>query len=139
MPFDKMSDPPRARRRVVAVPGRRPPAELQTIRVLVEHDPDPDASFLDQDEDRKAQFERGEFGFVGVRAVADVVIEGTVQTLTSGGLWGVESDSGEEYLVSVAVEEYEQLRRVLKTVGVPTAQLPAADAETVRGWIDWRA
>jgi hypothetical protein len=134
-------DTRQARRRVVAAPARRPPAELRSIRVVVEHDPDPDVSFLEQEdlEDRLAAYRRGEFDFVGVRAEADVLVEDTVQTLTSGGLWGVESDSGEEYLVGVAVEEYEQLRRVLKTVGVPTAQLPAADAEQVRAWIEWRA
>jgi hypothetical protein len=134
-------DTRQARRRVVAAPARRPPAELRSIRVVVEHDPDPDVSFLEQEdlEDRLAAYRRGEFDFVGVRAEADVLVEDTVQTLTSGGLWGVESDSGEEYLVGVAVEEYEQLRRVLKTVGVPTAQLPAADAEQVRAWMEWRA
>jgi hypothetical protein len=142
--LDKMSDTPRARRRVVAAPARRPPAELtgaRPIRVVVEHDPDPDVSYLDQDEfeDRRAQYERGEFDHVGVRAEADVVIEGTVQTLASPGLWGVESDSGEEYVVGVAVEEYEQLRKVLKTIGVPTAQLPEASESTVRDWIEWRA
>ena len=139
--MDKMSDSPPARRRVVAAPGRRPPAELRSIRAIVEHDPDPDVLFLEQDEfeDRLAAYKRGEFDFVGVRAEAEVVIEETVQTLTSGGLWGVESDSGEEYLVSVAIEEYEQLRKVLKTIGVPTAQLPAADEKQVRAWIEWRA
>ena len=133
-----MSDPPQTRRRVVAAPARKPPAELQSIRVVVEHDPDPDVSFLEQDEfeDRLAAYKRGEFDFVGVRAEAEVVIEGVVQTLTSGGLWGIESDSGEEYLESVAVEEYEQLRKVLKTVGVPTSELP----QTIeRGSIEWRA
>jgi len=141
MPLDKMSDTPPPRRRVVAAPARKPPAELRVIRVLVEHDPDPDVSFLEQDEfeDRLAAYKRGEFDFVGVRAEADVVVEGVVQTLTSGGLWGVESDSGEEYVVSVAVEEYEQLRRVLKTIGVPTAQLPNADEKQVRAWVEWRA
>jgi len=141
MSFDKMSDPPQTRRRGVAASARKPPAELQSIRVVVEHDPDPDVSFLEQDEfeDRLAAYKRGEFDFVGVRAEAEVVIEGVVQTLTSGGLWGIESDSGEEYIESVAVEEYEQLRKVLKTVGVPTAQLPAASADQVREWMDWRA
>jgi hypothetical protein len=139
--LDKMSDTPPPRRRVVAAPARRPPAELRSIRVVVEHDPDPDISFLEQDEfdERLAAYKRGEFDFVGVRAEAEVIVEGIVQTLTSGGLWGVESDSGEEYITEIAVEEYEQLRKVLKTIGVPTAQLPNADAEQVRAWIDWRA
>lgn len=133
-----MSDIPPARRRVVAAPARKPPAELRTIRVVVEHDPDPDVSFLEQDdfEDRLAAYKRGEFDFVGVRAEAEVVVEGVVQTLTSGGLWGVESDSGEEYIESVAVEEYEQLRKVLKTIGVPTSELPQA---IEKEWIEWRA
>ena len=141
MSSDKMSSPPPPRRRVVAAPARKPPAELRSIRVVVEHDPDPDISFLEGDEfkDRLDAYNRGEFDFVGVRAEAEVVVESIVQTLTSGGLWGVESDSGEEYLVGIAVEEYVQLRKVLKTIGVPTSELPAADEKQVRTWIDWRA
>lgn len=129
----------RPRRRVVAAPARRPPAELQALRVVVEEDPDPDSSYLDQDDlkDRKAAHKRGEFGFVGLRVEADVIIESTVQTLTSSGLWGIESDSDKEYLESVAVEEYEQLRKVLKTIGVATAQLPDANDEQVRA-MEWR-
>ena len=132
-------DTPRARRRVVAAPARRPPPELQSLRVLVEEDPDPEVSYLDQDEfeDRRAAFHRGEFGFVGVRVEADVIIQGTVQTLVSPGLWGIESDSGDEYIESVAVEEYGELRKVLTAVGVPTAQLPQATGEAVRS-LEWR-
>jgi hypothetical protein len=133
-----MSESPPARRRVVAAPARKPPAELRSIRVLVEHDPDPDISFLEQDEfeERLAAFKRGEFDFVGVIAEAEVEIESTVQTIRSGGLWGIESDSGEEHIVSVAIEEYEQLRKVLKTIGVPTSELPRA---IEKDWIEWRA
>jgi len=132
-----MSDTPRPRRRVVEATARRPPAELQTVRVIVEHDPDPDVSFMNEEgfEDRRAEYERRDFNFVGVRAEAEVLIEETVQTIMSGGLWGIESDSDNEYFVDVAVEEYEQLRKVLKTIGVPTAQLPT---ELDQRWIEWR-
>jgi hypothetical protein len=132
-----MSDSPRARRRVVAAPGRRPPAELQAIRVVVEDDPDPDVSYLDQKEltDRRAAYRRGEFAFLGVRAEAEVLIEGTVQQLVSPGLWGIESDSGDEYLDQAASEEWTALRAVLKTVGVPTEQLPLT---VPREWVEWR-
>jgi len=126
------------RPRVVEAPARRPAVKLESVRVVVEHDPDPDVSYLEQDEfeERLAAYKNEEFTFVGVHAEADVVIEGVVQTLTSGGLWGIESDSGEEYLEGVAVEEYEALRKVLKAVGVPTAQLP----QTIeRGQMEWRA
>lgn len=126
-----------ARRRVVEAPARKSPVKLESIRVVVEHDPDPDASYLEQDEfeERLAAYKNGEFTFVGVRAEADVTIEGVAQTLTSAGLWGIESDSGEEYFEEVAVEEYDSLRKVLKTVGVPTSELP----QTIeRRQIEWR-
>lgn len=114
------------RPRVVEASARRAPAKLESIRVIVEHDPDPDISYLEQEdfEERLAAYKNEEFSFLGVHAEADVVIGGVVQTLTSGGLWGIESDSGDEYIEEVAVQEYEELRKILKTVGVPTADLP---------------
>ena len=135
-----MSDPPRPRRRVVEATARRPPAELQSIRVIVDRDQDTDVSFMNEEgfEDRRAEYERNDFHFVTVRAVAEVAIEGVVQTLMSGGLGGVESDADNEEFVDIAMEEYAQLRKILKTIGVPTAQLPAADPEQVRVWMEWR-
>ena len=74
-------------------------------------DDSPDASYLDQGgfEERKAQYERGEFYFIGVQAAVTLpipygahYIETTVQ---SPGLWGIESDSDPEYLCSVFEEE----------------------------------
>jgi len=130
-----------ARKRVVDVPRKRSAPDLREIRVRVMHDEDPDPSYLDQDEfeDRKEEFERGDFSFVGVRAEADVVIEGVVQTLTSAGLWGIESDSGEEYIEDTALEEYEGLRDILKAVGVSTSQVPVGDREMIRPLIKWEA
>jgi hypothetical protein len=137
--LDKM-DTPRARRRVVAAPSaRRPPPELQSLSVVVEDDQDTDTSYLDQEgyEERRRDYERGIFHFVGVWVEAEVLIQGTVQTLVSPGLWGIESDSGEEYIEGVAVEEYSELRKILTTVGVPTAQLPQPTSESVRE-MEWR-
>lgn len=124
-----------SRRRTVHA-ARKPPAELREVRVVVVEDTDPDPSYLDQEEfeDRREAYQRGDFYFVGIRAEAEVVIEGTLQTLQSGGLWGIESDSERSYFEEVANEEWSQLRDVLKTVGVATKQLPLkADPE----WIDW--
>lgn len=125
------------RRRVVAAPSRRPQVELQAIRVLFEQDPDPDASYLDQDEfeDRARAYKRGEFSFVSARAQAEVVIEGILQVLESGGLNGIESDSEQEYLDEIIAEEWKALRGVLKTVGVPTSELPV---EVDPMWVEWR-
>lgn len=126
------------RRRVVEVARKKPPPAVEAIRVVVVPDEDPDTSWMDDDEnkDRRTEYERGDFQFVGVRAEADVVVEGILQTLTSAGLWGIESDSGEEYIVEVAGKEYAELRKVLVAVGVPTTQLPT---EVDRKLVEWRA
>lgn len=122
---------------MVAASARRPVVRLQAIRVVFEQDPEPDASYLDQDEfeDRRAEYKRGRFNFVSARAEAEVNIEGVLQTLTSGGLNGIESDSEQEYLDEIIAEEWKTLRNVLKTVGVPTAELPL---EVDPGWVEWR-
>ncbi len=133
----KMSHPSRTRRRVVEAPTRRPPVALQAVRVIFEEDLDPDVSYLDQDEfaDRRSEHKRGEFHFVGVRVEADVLIADTTQTLMSPGVSGIESDTDEEDLDRLVDEEWKALRDVLKTVGVPTEQLPL---EVDRAWVEWR-
>jgi hypothetical protein len=131
------------RKRVVEVARKRSTPEVRSIRVLVLPDDDPDTSYFDsgdpdyrdQDEARREQYERGDFTLVGVRAEAEVVIEGVTQTLKSGGLWGVESDSGDEYIDGVAAEEYADLRKILTSIGVPTSQLPT---ESDPKWVEWR-
>ena len=107
------------------------------MRVIVESDPDPDASYLEQEEfeDRLKSYKKGDFELQGVRAEAEVVIEGITQTLTSGGLSGIESDSEENFFDEIIAKEWETLRAVLKTVGVPTEQLPL---DVDRAWVEWR-
>jgi hypothetical protein len=122
-----MNAPSFARRRVAEGPPRRPSAELRALRVVVEPDLDPDTSYLGP--------KRGEDTFVGVRVEADVLIKETLQTLSSSGLWGIESDAEIEYLDEVIAQEWDVLRGVLKAVGVPTDQLPL---KASREWIDWR-
>ena len=132
-----MSSP--LRRRVVEAPPRRERAELHKIRVIFEPDPEPDTSYLEQDEfeERLAGYKSGEFNLLGCRAEAEVVLapETTVQVLRSGGLYGIESDSEQDELDEIVHREWSRLRDVLKTVGVPTAQLPQ---QIDRAWVEWR-
>jgi hypothetical protein len=111
---------------------------LRSIHILVLHDEVADASYLDQDcfADRREAYERGEFSFVGVRAEAEVVIQGVIQTLMNGGLWGIESDSGKNYIQEVAETQWAALRDILLTVGVPASELPAAVNPS---WMVYRA
>jgi len=94
--------------------------KVESVEIRVVADRDPDTSYLEQEgfEDRLRKFQRGEFGFVGVQAVAEVEIGGIMQEITSAGLWGIESDSGEDYFRSVGKEEYAQLKEILSDMGI---------------------
>lgn len=124
-----------ARRRVVVEAPRtkRTAPQVEEIRVVVLDDDEPDASYLEGE--RREEYENGDFKFVGVRAEAEVVVGGVVQTLTSGGIWGVESDV-EGHIRMLAEEEYTDLRKILISIGVLTSQLPQ---KIERGWIKWQA
>ena len=117
---------PHPRRRIVDAPTRRLPPQVQAVRVVVEPDTDPDASYLDAPElsERRDGYDRGEFELLRVQAEAEVLIEGTVQTLRSPGDSGIESDLDPKEVEQVVNEEWSALRGVLKAVGVPTNQLP---------------
>ena len=84
----------------------------------------PDASYLDQEgfEQRRAAYQRDDFAFVGVSAAIEVAIpygNGAIMHLfESPGIWGVESDSGEEHLNSLFAEEREVLAAMLTALGV---------------------
>lgn len=84
----------------------------------------PDTSYLEQEgfEDRLAECRQGDFGFIGVRAAVELPIpygaDRILVTIESPGLWGVESDSDENYLDSVFQEECETLADMLTELGV---------------------
>lgn len=96
------------------------PIHVDDIQVKQIPDEDPDPSYLDQAEfaERKAEYERGEFGFVGVRAEIEIKVGDVLQTITSGGLWGIEDDSGAEYFEEVGNEQVDELVDILKEMGV---------------------
>jgi hypothetical protein len=81
-----------------------------------------------QDYDRMQGLSRGDWSFVGIQARAEVTLPGSdvVQRLTSGGLWGIESDSGADYLAEVERDELAGLRRELDAVGFSPRQIGLA-------------
>jgi hypothetical protein len=83
-------------------------------------DLDPDPSYLDQEgwEDRRAEYMRGDFAFIGVRAVATVEILNVRQVLRSPGLWGVEDDSGDDYIAEIFEDEKATMLEMLAEMGV---------------------
>lgn len=87
-----------------------------SVRIEVMPDIDPDASYLEQAgfEDRLQAYRNDEFGFVGVRVAVEAHDWDTGVTVrtTSAGLWGIESDSGDEYFREVAADEANALEGV---------------------------
>lgn len=79
-----------------------------------------------QDYERMESLNAGNWGFIGVQAEAQIEIDGISQTITSGGLWGIESDSGAEYLAGVAEEELNELRTQLHAIGFSKRAISAA-------------
>jgi hypothetical protein len=105
------------------------PARAQAVTVMWEREecPDDTASPLDwmdeaEDAERIAAWRDGQFTMIGIRAKATLLVPlGQVcfatYELTSCGLWGIESDSGEEYLASVFEEEKAQLVDAIAEMG----------------------
>ncbi len=67
---------------------------------------------------RLHRLERNDWCFLGIIAKAEIISPaGIIQTVRSGGLWGVESDSDKSYLNDVEKEELHSLRAELETMG----------------------
>jgi len=74
-----------------------------------------------QDYKRMEGLERGDWSFIGImaKAVVSYRLNGycRLETFTSGGLWGIETDAG-EYLDEVKTEELDGLKNHLEAFGV---------------------
>ena len=79
--------------------------------------------------------DKGDWSYVGIIARAEYTLPGSdiVQRLTSGGLWGIESDSGADYFAEVEGEELAALRGELETIGCGTRQIDQAVGKVERG------
>ena len=111
-------------------------ARKQIIAIKVERmaDYDADVSYLEQEgfEDRLRQYRNGQFGFMGIGAKAEIVIDGVCQTITSGGLWGIEDDSDEAYLATIESDEITGLTNQLCSLGFsPKAITKALDERSL--------
>jgi len=76
-------------------------------------------------------YNRGDWCMLGIWAEAEVQTQnhGVIQTIRSGGLWGIESDSGEVYLDEIANEELAALSSELGALGFTKRQIKTAIAK----------
>ncbi len=83
----------------------------------------------EQDYARMCSLCAGEFEFIGIGAKAEVVVNNTCQMVTSGGLWGIESDSGEDYLREEEQNQLAELRTILCEMGFSKRSIATAIKE----------
>jgi hypothetical protein len=130
-------------------------ATIHEINIIHMLDESPDLSYLDQfkdsknpeeqkayvqDQKRKQAYDRGRWHMIGIKAVATIHIPFEVitnngketnfeiETIDSGGLWGIESNSGKPYLKQVATEQIEELKGYLQTLNVDLSSFASAKA-----------
>jgi len=94
--------------------------------------------YVRQDYERMESLNAGHWCFIGIQAEAKVSVltyakdekpsqyPEYAQTITSGGLWGIESDADRPYLESVESDELADLRGQLKALGFSTRAISAA-------------
>lgn len=83
---------------------------------LPENTPEEVREYVAQDYKRMEDLNTGYWEFIGIKAEAHVVINDVVQEITSGGLWGIESDAPDEF-ESIEAEELSSLREQLEALG----------------------
>ena len=74
---------------------------------------------------------RSDKWFVGIRAEARVKLSDSdlTQRISSGGLWGIESDSDKAYFAEVTGDELSALTAELKRMGFTARQIKAVEVE----------
>lgn len=111
--------------------------KLHDLKIVETPDECPDTSYLEQDgfEDQLEEYRNDAFYFIGIRARAEIPIpigaHQIFQTISSGGLWGIESDSGREYMKEVAVEEMDTLKDILEKLNVDLSNFDEVRAEAL--------
>jgi hypothetical protein len=83
-----------------------------------------------RDYERSESLNNGNWCFIGIYAEAHVQIASDcVQTIRSGGLWGIESDSGKTYLAEIEGEQFEELKKELVSIGFKETAIETAWTE----------
>ena len=67
---------------------------------------------------RMQDIDSGDTPVIGVHAEAEIVVDNTIQRISSGGLWGIESDSGKQYIEEIENDELDNLNRQLSALGI---------------------
>jgi len=105
----------------------QPIDEMSDISYLQQYDindKDPEIrKYAKQDKERLESLYAGNWYFIGIQAKAEIRINGIGQVITSGGLWGIESDSGDDYFDEIYQEQKEELKNSLLELGFDAKEI----------------
>lgn len=76
-----------------------------------------------QDYERMESLNKGNWWFIGIKAEATIIINNVIQTISSGGLWGIESGSDRDYIKDIEKEELNNLVEQLKELGFSESEI----------------
>jgi hypothetical protein len=87
-----------------------------------------------EDYERYLGLENNEWYFIGIKATAHTAVsigQGSwkLDQITSGGLWGIESDTDEKYLKEIEQEQLAEVKDYLKEYGFTDEQINTAIVE----------
>jgi hypothetical protein len=88
--------------------------------------PDDVRKYVRQDYERMESLNAGNWCYIGISAQAEFSTGSVIQTIHSGGLWGIESDSDRPYLESVEKEELDSLKTELSAIGFSSRAISKA-------------
>lgn len=98
--------------------------------------------YILRDYERMERLHHGDWCYIGIRAEAEIAVSNdphkrtnttwTVQEITSGGLWGIESDSDASYLGEIEEEELSELREQLHALGFSKRAIATAVKNVIR-------
>lgn len=82
--------------------------------------------YAKQDKERMDAYIRGEWDMIGIKAVATIHIpirdnDTKIQTIDSGYLWGIESDSDNSHLQEIEKERIDEVKECLRVLYVEDA------------------
>ena len=80
-------------------------------------------AYAKQDKERLDAYNRGVWNIIGMRAVATIHISidnniVKIQTIESGGLFGIESDSGDDYIEDIGRDQIAEVKKYLRILCV---------------------
>ena len=91
--------------------------------------------WIKEDHQRIRAYDNGEFFVIGIRAVATVLHTyddtnaGSLHEISTAGLWGIETDSDEDYFTDVGQEELADLKGIIADMGIGAEEFDALTVE----------